>query len=424
MAGVREQRQPNRKFQGWYRDYTGKQKFFAGTTSKADTLRMARDFEDNHRKIKLGYLPVPEASRKHRTRPFSETVKEYLAWGKSQGGRGGRPWAADHLRKREENLEWWRERLALDVLADLDDILPSVEEALREMQDKGRAGKTLANHAEALKSFCRWCVTRNYLAGNPLKALQRFNTTPQTVRRALTPEEVQKIYAAAPEHRALLYEVAIVSGLRRGELRALSVDDLDVTNCGLRLHAEWTKNRKPGFQPLSKRLVERLKAFVASGQANLLYTQAAFGHHGARERVPESPLLYVSLNISQHMAADMANAKVEKKAFGGQADFHALRVTHVSLGFEAGASVKDAQALARHSTPGMTLNTYGRTRDDCLAQIVERIGDMVAPKQEYAVFRTAQAAGAEGLDVSALPDMVLGKKRDGAGRGTRTPMGH
>lgn len=39
--------------------------------------------------------------------------------------------------------------------------------------------------------------------------------------------------------------------------------------------------------------------------------------------------------------------------------------------YEAGASHKEVQALARHSTPTLTANTYGRTRNERLAQFTE-----------------------------------------------------
>jgi hypothetical protein len=40
---------------------------------------------------------------------------------------------------------------------------------------------------------------------------------------------------------------------------------------------------------------------------------------------------------------------------GGKLDFHALRVAYVKLILESDADVKDAQTLARHATPEITL---------------------------------------------------------------------
>ena len=42
---------------------------------------------------------------------------------------------------------------------------------------------------------------------------------------------------------------------------------------------------------------------------------------------------------------------------GHVADFHSLRVLFISRVVAGGASVKEAQTLARHSTPLLTMNT-------------------------------------------------------------------
>ena len=187
MAGVRKQPRSGGKFQGWFTDATGKRKFFAGTRSRVETLRIAERLEDEHRQIRLGYRPVPQSAAKHRNRAFGKVRKEYLSWGEAQGGRGGKPWGATHARNRRKHLGWWQDRLGLDTLVDLHGILPRVEGELRELQAQGRAGKTIANYAEALGAFCDWCVQRGYLSEDPLKALVPFDTTPRTHRRAYGP---------------------------------------------------------------------------------------------------------------------------------------------------------------------------------------------------------------------------------------------
>ena len=210
-----------------------------------------------------------------------------MAWGESQGGRKGKPWAAWHSHKRRTHLQWWQDRLGLATLADLAGILPRVEEALRDLQAKGRAGKTLANYAEALGAFCDWCVQRGYLASDPLKALAPFDTPPTTTRRALSGEEIGRLLEVCVPHRKLLMETSFLSGLRAHELRSLAVDDLDVDGWGVRLHAEWTKNRKDGFQPIPTDLIGRLHDFAHTGEAKVLY--ARYKRRDATVELPSDP---------------------------------------------------------------------------------------------------------------------------------------
>jgi len=424
MAGVCKKRQPNKKYRAWYIDAAGKQRFFMGTTSKVETLRMAERLEDEQRQIRLGYRPAPRSAEKHRNRAFEEVVGEYLGWGAAQGGRGGRPWSKTHARVRRAYLRWWQGQLGLQTLADLeDDLLARTESILRELQAGGRAGKTLNNIIESLHSFCNWCVKRGYLMDDPLKNFIPFDKTPQSIRRAMTVEEIGKLLAVAPEHRRLLYEVALCSGLRAGELRSLSVDDLDMERCGIHLDAAWTKNRKPGFQPLPRNLVERLWAFAESGRAKELYQRHYARRDAKLEETPEEPLLFVSARPIQEMEKDLSRAQIPKQTMEGKLDFHCLRVTYITLVSESGASTKELQHLARHSTPTLTLNVYARTREDRLSQLAEAVGKKVESTPYHAVCMQKQAAGAEGLGVSALSESVLGRKLLAGTCGSRTHPG-
>jgi len=65
----------------------------------------------------------------------------------------------------------------------------------------------------------------------------------------IVPEIQALLGKCRPQYR-LLYWTAIFTGLRAGEPRALTVKDLNVDMVGLDLSPAWTKNRKPGFQPL------------------------------------------------------------------------------------------------------------------------------------------------------------------------------
>ncbi len=263
MAGVRKKPQSSGRYQAWFITMDDQRKFFVGTRSRPETLRMAQRFEDEHRQIRLGYRPPPRPSDRYRTRLVAEVVQEYLAWGQLQGGRPGYPWSPTHLRNRQRHLPWWQQTLGLVVLGDLVGILPQVEAEVQHLS-RGHSSKTVANYVESLAALCAWCVDRQYLADDPLHALGHLATTPQTHRRAMTVAEIQQLLAVAPVHRRLLYETAFLSGLRAKELRSLTLAHLDKTRNGLHLDAASTKNRQAGFQPLPGQLVEDLFAFASA----------------------------------------------------------------------------------------------------------------------------------------------------------------
>jgi len=122
------------------------------------------------------------------------------------------------------------------------------------------------------------------------------------------------------------------------------------------------------------------------------------------DEVPPDPLIYVPSNTSRDLDKDLDEAKIPKWTPEGKVDFHACRVAYTTFVFEAGASIKEAQTLARHSTPILTANTYGRTRENRLHDVAESVGEMVKPAPIYDTFMTqpkkAMAAGTENTDVT------------------------
>jgi integrase len=339
MAGVRKKPLSSGKFQGWYTDHIGKQRFFTGTRNRAETKRMALRLDDEHRQIRTGYRPLAEAHDQHATRPLFSVVTEYLAWGKSQGGRGGRVWSETHARKREGHLWWWQAQLGVHELGHLSGCLPRVEAVLRSQQELRRAGKTLANYAETLRSFCRWCVERQYLEANPLTKLKPFDTTSIATRRALTVEEIQRLLDHCPVDQRLLLETAFCSGLRVTELRKLTPGHLDVRRGGLTLDAAWTKNRRPGFQPLPSAMLERLSTWVETKEALRLYA-LNFERGQSKGTYPKDPLLYVPRNPSRSLDRALKAAGISKVTSNGKMDFHACRVAYITMVFESGATLK------------------------------------------------------------------------------------
>ena len=417
MAGVRKKPKKSGKFQAWFVDFTGKRKFFTGTQRKSETLKIAQRLEDEHKQIRLGYRPVPKSAQKHRNKPFEETAAEYLAWGRMQGGRRGGPWGKVHADKKERHLKLWQETLVIETLSDLDGILPRVEAVLRELNEQGRAGRTIRNIADAITTFCNWCVVRGYLLENPLTELGKIDTTPIWERRALTLEEIRELLRVAPEYRRLLYQTAMLSGLRAGELQSLTRDHLDTEQCRLRLDARWTKNRRKGFQPLPGKLVKRLTECAESGAVARLY-QRFF----PRFPFAEDALLYVPSHPARELDDDLAAARIPKQTKEGKLDFAALRNSYVTLVAEAGANVKELQTLARHRTADLSLNVYAKTRDKRLSELAEKIGENVFSEQKCAKSVHSKQVESKDIERKLLTEKPLVEESKNGGGGIRTPV--
>jgi integrase len=381
MPGVRKTpRKADGKYQGWYFDSSKVRKHFTGTHDYDETRRIAVRLEDDHLQVRLGYRPSRSKAEKSRPLKIDKILQDYMEWGCTQGGRGGRPWSTVHAANRQAQLTWWRERLGLETLGDLHNILPQVERAAQALQKAGKSGKTISDRTSSLSAFCSWCVDREYLDTHPLAALGSFDTRPRSQRRAATREELTAILQAAPIHRRLLYETAFCSGLRAGELRQLTTQHVDLEEVGFRLDAAWTKNRKPGLQPAPRALLQRLLAFAREGHVDNIY-EAAYRRGPTDTTPPKGRLLYVPAHTARSMQVDMDAAGVPRDTPQGKLDFHALRVAYINfiLG-NADLSPKEMQDLARHGTLDLTLNVYGRSRAERLRGAAEQIAsDMASP---------------------------------------------
>jgi len=377
MAGARKKPLKSGKYQGWYTNYNGKQTFFVGTSNRRETLRAANRFEDEHRKIALGELPVPDVRRKYRAEPIKKLVAKYLAWGKVRGRRDGKPWSKRHAVKTETNLEYWVKVLKLKTVADLDGVLPMVQSQIVTLAGEEKKPKTISNIVTSLQGLCTQAVKWHYLDYNPLDDLGRLDTTAEKEYRALTRAEVGRLFEVAPDYRRLLYVAAMITGLRANELRSLTTDDLDRNGPGLRLRPEWTKNRKKGYMPLPAAFSEALLAGARCGETLRLYDR-----YNRKVQVPANALLFVPTHTARTLDGDRIKAKIPKETKDGVVTFHSLRASFVTLVTEQGATVRETQKLARHSDPRLTMNTYAKTRDHREAEVIDGVFESLesAPK--------------------------------------------
>ena len=79
----------------------------------------------------------------------------------------------------------------------------------------------------------------------------------------------------------------------------------------------------------------------------------------------------------------------------GILDFHASRVSYINILLDRGVGVREAQPLARHSTPEMTMNVYGLTRQEKLSEVVLEMAESVLGTKKCTLYAPRVAAGAE-----------------------------
>ena len=372
MAGVTGRKYADGSWRIWYMDGAGKQKFARGTRSKRESRQLAKELETRERGV--GSIPQapPMTQEVRRGHPIDDIVSDYLAWGETQGGLIGGSWSTAHASEKRAKLGYWKERLGLEYVGDLRGKLPAAEACLRELK-AGRTNKTLNGYIDALKSLSAWCVDRDYLEENPFRKLRLLDGRPQVERRALTVEEAALLLAAAPPDRRILYETALLSGLRANECRQLTLRHLDHKNGGIWLVAEWTKGRRDCLQPLPGWFLDHLHEYGRQNIASTVYEK----HRSERSNVPAEPLFFVPHHTARSLNIDLSAAGIEKSTPEGKIDFHALRTTFSTLLDDVGATEKTKEVLLRHAPATLAHKRYVKVRSGRPNEAVEQVAELL-----------------------------------------------
>ena len=225
---------------------------------------------------------------------------------------------------------------------------------------RGISVQTSNHHLTALKSFCNWMQKDRRATESPVAFLEGLNvkTDRRHDRRHLTPDELSNLLqttAKGPVRfrltgmaRAMLYRLAMESGLRRKELASLTVAhfELDSETPSVFVDAGTSKNRRRTLLPIRAGMVTELREWF--------------------QTLPEASITRLWPGLTRHTArmlkADLEAAGIAYCDDAGLfADFHSLRHSFVSMLAAGNVHPKLAQRLARHSDINLTMSRYSHT---------------------------------------------------------------
>ena len=160
------------------------------------------------------------------------------------------------------------------------------------------------------------------------------------------------------EKRYLLYLLACETGLRRGELRSLTVASVDLK--GLRIFVKGgidgaTKNKDEATQYITPETGELLREYI-------------------KGKMPNVPLFPTIHHRSARMVkADCEAAGIEAENHKGKLTFHSLRHTCGSYLLAHGVHPKEVQEIMLHKDYGLTMNRYGHSLDGYKREAVNKL---------------------------------------------------
>ena len=272
------------------------------------------------------------------------------------------------------------------ILGNLKDLAGCTPQYLRRALGRLKGGEASARtsnlHRSATRTFFAWLIREGRWSSNPADRIAPASAAePARRRRALLPEEETRLLQTAPSARALVYLVALRTGLRRGELAKLVWNDLDLDAETIRVRASIAKNRREAILPLPHDAAAALSA-AFDARRDVDGTARVFG------AVPVIRTFRIDLAAARdawikEADDDAAERRRREKnrdflayedSDGRFLDFHALRVTFGTALARAGVRLQTAQRLLRHSTPVLTANVYTKLELHDLRGAVERLG--------------------------------------------------
>ena len=260
-----------------------------------------------------------------------------------------------------------------------------IQEAYGKILAKGLSARTVLHcHRvlrEALQQAVRWqLVTRNAADAVVPPRPQRHET------RALGPDQVAAILTAASSTRhGTLIELAVMTGLRKGELLGLRWDDLDLDAGTLyvRQTCQWLPRRGFTFRA-PKTAGSRRSVAIAADTVRVLRRHRA---KQAEERLAlgaaynDQNLVFTTPLGTPIDPSNLRRAweLVVEQAGIGHVRFHDLRHAHATLLLREGVHPKVVSERLGHSGVGITLDTYSHVLPNLQADAAERLERVLAP---------------------------------------------
>jgi integrase len=238
---------------------------------------------------------------------------------------------------------------------------------------QGFSGSSVHGMRTALSKVLQAAVDWDFLEENPARGIRVGDRTPKQERVYLSAEEVAQLLSSLPEPCRTLVLVAVLTGLRIGELLALRWKHVDLLHGAIRVRETVYEGRfgTPKTRssrrdvPMSQPVRETLMAqHGCSGQ-----TQPEDLVFSTRARTPINPKNMLR-RVLQPACRELGLPAIT---------WHSFRHTHATLLGEVGESLRTAQAILGHSNLETTLNVYTHAIPESQRRAVDKVAGILFP---------------------------------------------
>lgn len=251
------------------------------------------------------------------------------------------------------------------------------------LKEEGKGARSVQAVHVILHCALKQAVREGLLGRNPVDAVDRPRVE-QTETQILSEEQARQLLAIAS---GSLYEtvfcLALISGMRKGELLGLKWSDLDLTKGTILVQRQLQLVKPEGYilvPPKTKagkrqiKLGQGMLAKLENHRRNQEALKAAAG-----DKWKENNLIFTS-SIGTYMDQSRVHKEFKRlltKAGLPDLRFHDLRHTSLSFLLENGTPVNTVQQRAGHSKASVTIDIYGHALAGSQNQAADRIDELV-----------------------------------------------
>lgn len=263
-----------------------------------------------------------------------------------------------------------------------------IEKYLNSKKEAGVGDRTCQLIYSTLHTALAAAVKKGLIGRNPMAAVDKPRVRNPKKKVVLSPEEIQRLMIQANQHRnAVLYHLALVTGMRQGELLALQWSDIDWQKSRLQIERQAQRVPRKGMV-ISPTKTEAGKRIVALGSITMARLEEQRKRileekEKAKDGWQEHDLVFPTPIGTLQDPHNLLKEFKELLSHAGLPPmrFHDLRHTSVTLVLnEVGAPIKEAQTRVGHASPSTTINIYGGPPTSKLDEIVaQSMDELITP---------------------------------------------
>lgn len=261
---------------------------------------------------------------------------------------------------------------------------------------KPMSEKTLREYRNVISQAFKFAIKNRTITYNPADFAEIPKAKPKKKRRALSTEEREHLDCLTCQGRMLLM-TACYSGLRKGELVALTWNDVDFKSRMISVNKSWdfktssvkTPKTEAGKRlvPLTDKLYDELYPHRSKGLV-FTYNDKRLTD-AACERLLVEALEEINKNYGTELPPVKVGSKYQKlitiKPFG----YHDLRHTYASLLYQSGVDVYSAKEILGHANIQTTLSIYTHLQKEQRAQSIEKLNEFLQSDSQDGQSQTA-----------------------------------